>query len=204
MNPSDRSARRWFWYASQTADCVPLDSDAYASTTFDGEVIPFPDWACKAPDGGVHMNAELLRIDVSVAAPPNSRDEINWTCQYSVRLVAHSWLDKIRNLVDERRIGIGAIYFNGKVMDGWSTLHERRPPPLLATEGRAIACPLCGDSYTVLHGREYFSDPTVIGRPFIVNRNGLFVREDIALSRNLRTPRGVFEPWIVEYEPHPA
>ncbi len=65
-----------------------------------------------------------------------------------------------------------------------------------------MTCPLCGNTYTVLHGREYFADPIVIGRPFIVNNNGLFVREDIAISRDLPTPRGTYEPQVVEFEPH--
>jgi hypothetical protein len=41
----------------------------------------------------------------------------------------------------------------------------------------------------------------VIGRPLIVNSNGLFVREGIVRSRNLRTPCGAFEPGVAEYEP---
>jgi hypothetical protein len=55
----------------------------------------------------------------------------------------------------------------------------------------------------MLHGREYFSDPAVIGRSFIQNSNGLFVRADIALRRGLRIPRGAFEPGLVDFEPPP-
>lgn len=80
----------------------------------------------------------------------------------------------------------------------------RRPPAVLATEGCAKACPLCGSCYTVLHGRECFADPAVIGRPLIVNSNGLFVRRDIAARRGLRTPRGAFEPGVVAFEPSRA
>jgi len=138
---------------------------------------------------------------VDVAEPPNSRDELTWTCDYIVKLVAHSWLSEVSDLIDRSRIGLGALRLDGAVIPGWSTIHERRPPILLATEGHTKTCPLCGDSYTVLHGREFFADESVIGRPFIVNSNGVFVREDIARGRNLRTPRGAFEPGIVAFQP---
>lgn len=181
-----------------------LDARAYATTTFDGKTVPLPDWVCRAPDGGLHKNAGLLALDVEVAEPPNPRDEINWTCSYVVRLIAHSWLDEVRDLIDEDRIGLGVLRCDGDTVEGWSTIHERRPPALLATEGHAKLCPLCGHSYTVLHGREYFSDPAVIDRPLIVNSNGLFIREDIAKLRNLRTPHGAFEPGLIEFEPSGA
>ncbi|THD83269.1 MAG: hypothetical protein E7812_00300 [Phenylobacterium sp.] len=159
-----------------------------------------PEWVCRAPDGGLHPNADLRRIDIEVAAPPNTRDEINWTCDYGVRVLAHSWLDEIRDLVDEERIGLGLLRWKGEVLDGWSTLHERHPPTLHATEGHSKTCPLCGHTYTVLHGREFFSEPEALGRALIANRNGLFIRQEIARSRNLRTPGGAFEPPTVGFE----
>lgn len=204
MTPADPSVQRWLWYDIETADCVSLDRRSYAETVFDGRTVPLPEWVCGAPDGGLHKNAGLLGLDVDVAGPPSAHDEVSWTCDYVVRLIAHSWLDEIRDLIDRDRIGLGALRRNGEVIPGWSTIHERRPPILLATEGHVKTCPLCGDSYTVLHGREYFSDPAVIGRPLIVNSNGLFVREDIARSRNLRTPQGAFEPGVIAFEPTPV
>lgn len=204
MRYADPSTQRWLWYATETADCVPLDPRAYAETVFDRRTVPLPEWVCRAPDGGLHVNGGLLGVDVDVAEPPNVRDELSWTCDYVVRLIAHSWLGQIRDLIDEERIGLGALRRDSKIIGGWSTIHERRPPTLLATEGHAKSCPLCGHSYTVLHGREYFSDPAVIARKLIVNSNGLFVREDIARSRGLRTPRGAFDPGVVEFEPASA
>ena len=193
--------QRWLWYDTETADCVSLDRTSYVETIFDGRPVPLPKWACRAPDGGLHKNADLLALDVNITEAPNTRDELSWTCNYTVHLLAHSWLDEIRDLIDEERIGLGVLRQSGEVVAGWSTIHERRPPLLLATEGHVKTCPICGGSYTVLHGREYFSDPAVIWRPLIVNSNGLFVREDIARSRRLRTPRGAFEPAVVEFEP---
>ena len=200
LPPTDPPIQRWLWYDTETADCVSLDRSSYVETLFDGRRVPLPEWVCTAPDGGLHKNADLLALDVDIAEAPNTCDELNWTCEYVVKLVAHSWLDEIRDLIDEERIGLGVLRQNGEVVSGWSTIHERRPPVLLATEGHVKTCPICGHSYTVLHGREYFSDPEVIGRPLIVNSNGLFVREDIARSRNLRTPRGAFEPGVIEFE----
>ncbi|MBL8554376.1 MAG: hypothetical protein JNL41_08865 [Phenylobacterium sp.] len=180
---------------------MPLDMGAYSTTVFDRRTVPFPDWVCRAPDGGIHIDAGRLEIDLDIVGAPNRRDEISWACDYGVHLVAHSWLEEIRDLIDAARVGIGVLRRNGVVVDGWSTVHERQPPPLLATEGHGKVCPHCGHSYTVLHGREYFSDPNVIGRSFVENSNGLFIRADIALSRGLRTPRGAFEPGVVEFEP---
>lgn len=200
MASADPLIQRWLWYATETDNCVSLDRKGYGEATFDGVAIPLPEWVCRAPDGGLHIDAGLLGLNVDVAAPPNSHDELSWTCDYVVRLVAHSWFNDVRDLVDEARIGLGTLRLNGKTVPGWSTIHERHPPILLATDGHVRTCPLCGGSYTVLHGREYFSDPAAIGRPLIVNSNGLFVREDIARVRGLRTPRGAFEPGIVEFE----
>ena len=204
MALADPLPQRWLWYDTETDDCVPLDRRAYAETTFDGRIVSLPNWVCRAPDGGLHINGGLLGLDVNVAEPPGRRDEVSWTCDYVVRLIAHSWLDEVRDLIDAERIGLGTLRRDGEIVPGWSTINERQPPALLATEGYAKACPLCGNSYTVLHGREYFSDPAVVGRPLIVNRNGLFVREDIARSRGLRTPRGAFEPGLVQFEPSRA
>lgn len=191
---------RWLWYATKTSHCVALDRRAYAETTYDGIAVPLPDWVCQGPDGGLHVNAGLYRVDVEVAEAPGADDEFSWTCDYTVRLVAHTWLDEVRDLVDEGRMGLGVLRRNGQVIPGWSTIRERRPPTLMAMEGRSKTCPGCGSSYTVLHGREYFSDPDVVGRALIVNSNGLFVREDIARERQLRTPRGAYEPGLVEFD----
>ena len=196
----DDPTQRWLWYAAKTSSCVPLDPHAYASVVSGGRTILLPDWVCRGPDSGLHPNAALRRIDIDVAAPPDPENEINWICDYGLDLFAHSWLDEIRDLIDQERIELGVLRWKGEALSGWSTLHERRPPILLASEGHSKTCPLCGHTYTVLHGREFFSDPEVIGRALIANSNGLFVREDIARRRALRTPRGAFEPGIVFFE----
>jgi hypothetical protein len=197
---SDRHEDRWLWFTPETADCVRLDPRAYPSTTFGRHIIPLPEWVCRAPNGGLHVRGGLGRIDIDVSEPPNATDEINWTCDYGLRILANSWLDQVRDLIDGERIGLGVLRRYGDVLDGWSTVRERHPPPLLSTEGYTKACPNCGHSYSVLHGREFFADPTVVGRSLIVNNSGVFVREDIADSRNLCSPRGSFEPGLVAFE----
>lgn len=159
-----------------------------------------PEWVCSGPDGGLHEDASFRQIDVEVARPPTCQDEISWVCDYALTLVAHSWLGEIRDLIDPRRIHLGLVRQNGEIVEGWSTIHEYRPPTLMATKGSTKTCPTCGYAYTVLHGREFFSDEAVLGRPMIVNSNGIFIREDLARARNLRTPRGAFEPGLVEFE----
>ena len=202
MNSSDQAVRRWQWYASKTAKFVGIDASFYSSTMLNRTSIPFPDWACKSPNGGVHVDAKRRRIDVIISSRPNSTDDYSWTDIYCISLISDRWLKRIADVIDEGKVGIGTVYLGGKPLEGWSTLHELNAPSLLSTEGYSMTCPLCGNTYTVLHGREYFADPIVIGRPFIVNNNGLFVREDIAISRDLPTPRGTYEPQVVEFEPH--
>lgn len=200
MAPVDPKTNRWLWYATETSDCVPLDPRAYPAMPFRGEMVPRPEWVCGWPDGGRHEDARFRQIDIEVACSPSDRDEVSWVCDYGLTLVAHSWLSEIQDLIDPRRIDLGLVRQNGEIVDGWSTIHEYRPPTLLATEGSTKTCPTCGCAYTVLHGREFFSDETVLGRPLILNSNGIFIREDLARARNLRTPRGAFEPGLVEFE----
>src|SRR4051794_33178756 len=75
---------RWFRYGLRTAGCVSLDVSAYPSTVYDRQVIPWPDWCCKAPDGGVHIDARVGAIDVHLIAPPEGADEFSWTCNFQV------------------------------------------------------------------------------------------------------------------------
>jgi hypothetical protein len=200
MASADPSMRSWLWYSTRTPRCIQLDRRAYGEMPHDGRIVPWAEWVCRAPDGGIHVNAGLRQIDVEVSEPPSARDEVSWTYNYIIRLLAHSWLDEIRDLIDESRMGLGVLRVSGEVVPGWSTIRERRAPAMRATEGRTKTCPVCGDNYTLIHGREYFADPEVIGRPLIVNGSGLFVREDIARSRRLRTPRGSYEPGVVKFE----
>ena len=200
MDSADPSLRSWLWYSFQTPRCVPLDRRAYGEMTHDGRIVPWAEWVCRAPDGGIHVNDNLRHIDVEVSEPPSELDEVSWTCVYTIRMFAHSWLDEVRDLIDEDHIGLGVLRVDGRVVPGWSTLRERHPPAMRATEGWTKTCPLCGGAYTLIHGREYFADPAVIGRPLIVNGSGLFVREDIARSRRLRTPRGSYDPGVVRFE----
>lgn len=205
LSPEDPRGRRWLWYALRTPDCVPLDHLAYPSIVFDRCPMPHPSWACTAPNGGVHASGAVGQIDVDVTEPPNPQDEWSWTCDYILPLLADSWLTRVRDLVSRDKIHVGLLRVNGEPLKGWATLHEGSPPPrLLATRGHGWACPTCGRSYTVLHGREYFADPAVLQRVMIVNANGIFVREDIALSRDLPTPRGAYDPALVLYEPELA
>lgn len=57
-----------------------------------------------------------------------------------------------------------------------------------------IECPKCGYSFSVIYRRPYFTDPSVRRRPLIMHTNGLFIREDLVRSLNLRTPSGSHPP----------
>lgn len=145
------------------------------------------------------MNHRVGRIDVEVAESPSSRIEFSWTHDYGVKIVARSWLSEIEDLIDPNRIFVGEVRRSGRSLDRWATIHEQYAPPLLSSDGRGKVCPICGDCYMTLWGRLYFPDPRVVGLPLIVNRNGVFVRDDLARERNLRRPSGAFKPTRVRF-----
>ena len=176
-----------------------MDPAAYPSTIFNGTPKPLPAWVCKAPDGWLHVDQRLGRVDIDVAKPPTARIEINWTCDYGVRVLSRAWLSEIQDLIDESRTFVGEVRQGGRRLDNWATIHERTAPSLISSEGRGEICPICGATFTTLWGRIYFADSGVVGRPLIVNRNGIFVREDLALSRELRRPAGAYRPTVVRF-----
>lgn len=114
-------------------------------------------------------------------------------------VVAKAWLDEIRDFIDETRTSIGEFRRRGRALDHWATLNEADAPTLFGTEGWAQQCPVCGSVYTMIAGRQFFADPRVVGRPLIVGDHGIFVREDLALARGLRTPSGAFKPSVVKF-----
>ena len=118
-------------------------------------------------------------------------------------VVSKAWLDEIRDLVDESKIGIGEVRRRGRKLDNWATLNEADAPTLFGTEGWASQCPICGNVYAMIAGRQFFADPRVVGRPLIVSDNAVFVREDLALARNLPTPAGSFKPTVVKFLANP-
>ena len=199
MAGAKRSGHRWLWYSSRTAECVPLDRDAYPSTTYDGRDIPWPDWACKAPDGGVHANSRIGPIDVHVSKAPSDHYEVTWTCDFQIRVISRRWLAEIEGLVDGHRVCPGRVILHGDELVDWATLHEVNSPALFASEGRAKTCPVCNHHYTTVHGSVSFLDPEVVDRPLILAGNGIFIREEEVSRRGLRTPSGVFKPRLVRF-----
>jgi len=187
----------WAWFASKTPDCAPLDDPFYASDEFAGRSIPWPEWACRAPDGGVHVDARCSQVHVRVVRKPSDQLEFGWTCNFGVRLIARRWLSLIEDLVEEPYTFIGDVVAAGRRLDDWSTLHGRLTPPLLSSEGSSKTCPICGDVYAMIRGRTFFADPRAREMPLIVNRSGLFIRKDIFERRDLPTPAGAFRPlWV--------
>lgn len=204
MARAKNPAERWLWFSSKTGVCVPLDPAAYPTralpkSTYGPEFILFPSWACQKANGGVHIDRRVGRIDVDAAKTPLSRIELNWTCNYGVKIVAKAWLAEFRDLIDESKTQIGEVRRQGRPLENWATLHEANAPPMFGSEGWATQCPICGDIDAMVAGRNFFVNPTVVGRPVIVNTFGVFVREDLALARNLRTPRGAFKPSVVRF-----
>jgi hypothetical protein len=166
-------------------------------------IEPLPTWACQSPNGGIHIHRRTGRIDLEAAKTPSPRVEFNWSCPYGIPVVAKAWLDEIRDLIDETRTSIGEFRRRGRALGNWVTLNEADAPTLFGTEGWAQQCPVCGSVYTMIAGRQFFADPRVVGRPLIVGDHGIFVREDLALARGLRTPSGAFKPSVVKFLANP-
>lgn len=191
------SGPRWLWYSCRTSHCVPLDRDAYPTTIYDRRPVPWPEWACKAPDGGIHASASVGSIDIRVAREPMGPEEYQWSCEFQVRVLRRSWYSEIADLVDGVRVASGQVLLKERTLEDWVTLHGLSSPILHASEGWWKRCPICGDDYSLLRGQTFFSDPAVLDMPLIVNGSGIFVREDEAIRRNLRTPVGAFKPSLV-------
>lgn len=195
MSRAERqSGHGWLWYAIRTPHCVPLDPRAYPSTVYDGEVIPWPDWCCKAPDGGVHFDARIGAIDVHLSKAPRAQDEVSWTCNFQVLLVSKAWLAQIENLVDGQKVALGHVIVDGQVLADWATINEAHAPGFLSSQGRSKVCPICGNIYSTRWGKVFFTDPAIAGRPLIIAASGIFVREDEVIRRKLRTPAGAYKP----------
>jgi hypothetical protein len=194
------TSQGWLWYSLRTPRCVPLDHHAYPSMTFDRETIPWPVWCCKAPDGGVHIDARVGSIDVHLSRTPSMRDEVTWTCNFQVLLVSREWLAQIEDLIDGQRIALGQVYVDGEALADWATINEAHAPRLFSSEGRSTVCPICGSPYATLWGKLYFNDPSIVGRTLIIGADGIFVREDEAIRRSLRTPAGSYKPKLIKFK----
>ena len=195
------NGERWLWYALRTAKCVALEPSAYPSTVYDREVIPWPSWCCKAPDGGVHIDARVGAIDVHLARAPTGPDEVSWTCNFQVLLASRRWLAQIEDLIDGQRVALGQVFVNGRASADWATINETRAPGFFSSEGRSKVCPVCGYVYATLWGKVFFSDPDVQGRPLMIASKAIFIREDEVIRRGVRTPVGAYKPSLVGLKP---
>lgn len=200
--PKKRTDERWLRYALRTAKCIPLDPAAYPATVYDHEVIPWPDWCCKAPDGGIHIDARLAAIDVYLSRAPNGPDEVTWNCDFQVLLARKQWLTQIEHLIDGQRVALGQVFVNGRALPDWATINEAYPPGLFSSEGWSKVCPICGHIYAPLRGKVFFTDPAIARRPLIVTSGSIFVREYEAIRRGLRAPVGAYKPRLTGLRPH--
>ncbi len=193
-----RSEAAWAWFAPRTSDCAPLDRRAYPSAEFLGQPIAWPEWACRAPDGGIHIDARRASIDIRLAKEPKAKLEFTWTCNFGARLVTRRWLSLVEDLVDEvAEVFTGAVFRGENKIEAWRSLHSPLAPPLLSSDGQVKTCPICGDVYSMLKGRTFFANPAVLSKPLIVNRSGIFIRRDIFEQRAIPTPVGAFSPsWV--------
>jgi len=193
--------RSWLWYGSKTILAVPLDPMRYESMIFDGWKIPRPGWMCQAPNGGIHIDARVGRIDVHVASEPARRVELNWTKPYSVTIVKSSWFDLVADLINPALVFVGDVLLKGSPLEGCKTLHGIDQPPLLAARMETFSCPICGEFSTWPITKPYFVAPDIGDELLIVNGNGVFVREDVAIERHLRRPNGSYKPTRVVWKP---
>lgn len=197
--------RRWRRATPKTDECVRLDLTAYPSVAHVHWQIPWPAWACKGPDGGVHIDARVGQIDIRVAEPPSDRFEINWTRNFGVHVVARRWLSELGDLIDGTSVFAGRLFCGSVELERWATLTSIQPPPLRCTEGHFKRCSTCGSVHTVIWGKTFFDRAETEGRKIFVNQHGIFIHEAEWSARNLRAPEGSFRPsWVTERASPPA
>jgi hypothetical protein len=142
----------------------------------------------------VHVDARVGAIDVHLSRAPRGADEVSWTCNFQVVLASKAWLAQIEDLIDGDKVALGQVIVDGRVLEDWATINEAHAPGFLSSEGRSKICPICGSVYATLWGKVFFTDPAIADRPLIVASSAIFVREDEATRRALRTPSGVYKP----------
>jgi hypothetical protein len=191
------SSEAWLRFGVKTAGLARLDPASYPSVPFsDGAKDPKPDWVCQSPStGGWHVHAAARRIDVHIAEPPLPRVELNAIAGYDLTLIMTSWLDLISDLINPGRVFVGDVILKGEILPDWRTIRSLAQPLLRATKETLYAeCPRCGDRTVFpVSGPLFFEDTQIAGEPVIAT-NAIFVREDLALARNLRRPHGSFKP----------
>jgi hypothetical protein len=196
----------WFWYLPRLRLKVPL-AEGYPLIRMGRNLVKCPTWICPVWEGEKfyipHMDRRVGRVDVDVAHRPNTGLELTLVAGQDVILLARSWLHEIEDLIDESRVFIGEVRVDAPPLEDWVTIHERWAPVLFGSDGRGHWCGHCGHLHMGLGGRIYFAEPEIAGRAFIVNEHGLFVREDIVLSRKLRRPAGTERPGRVRLQPTP-
>lgn len=198
MSAAAEKSAKWAWFSTKSTQPVLLDAKSYPTILFNGEPTPFPEWACQGPDGGIHADARIGRIDVQVEEAPVISIEMNWTSPYGVTIVASEWLALIRDLINPDHIFIRDVICRGAILNNWHTLHGVGQPILRGKDAFEKHCSICGDSYSWTKSGEYFSNKDSDSQQvLIVNGSGLFIREDVALCRALRKPRGSFKPVLV-------
>lgn len=142
----------------------------------------------------MHIDTRVGSIDVHLAKAPVGPDEVSWTCDFQVLLATRKWLAQVEDLIDGQRVALGQVFVEGRLLTDWATINEANPPGFFSSGGWSKVCPICGYVYATLWDKVFFTDPTIAGRPLIVAAKGIFVREDEAIRRSLRTPVGAYKP----------
>jgi hypothetical protein len=149
----------------------------------------------------MHKDNRIGRIDVHLSAAPKKKDEMSWTCEFTVRLIRRRWLSGFEDLIDSRKTSIGSVYLEGQELTDWATLHEATPPLVMMKEGWRKSCPICGADNNVIYRGMFFADPVVLERAVIVTGEGIFIRKEEVEARGLASPAGGFKPVRVPYRP---
>ena len=106
----------------------------------------YPAWVCRSPNGGLHIDHRLGRIDIDVAKAPTADMEINWTGDYGVRVLSRAWLSEIEDLIDERAVFVGDVRRKGRPMEKWATSTKRARRGCSAAKAGPIPAPYAAAS----------------------------------------------------------
>jgi hypothetical protein len=187
----------WLWYSSSSEYPVYLDGSRYRKIAFDGGWTPAPEWVCQAPDGGLHVDARIGRIDMDVLVRPPDEIDLNWNFEYQVYILSKKWINLFRDRLVAEGIATGQLRYSGRVLDDWVTIHQDHAPPLRSPNVAVKICPVCGNISTWPRGAPFFRDSEADAREIIANRSGVFVSADLVRRRNIATPAGSHVPMMI-------
>lgn len=192
----------WLWFTSRADEGLKLDRSAYPLLKHITFQPVKTEWTCVQPNLIVHTDARVGRIDARVQPLPRmGRFQIGWM-ERGIQILRRDWADSIAHFVDGERIAFGDIIVDDVIVPDWVTIHAANTLALLSDDCQLAICPRCGGQSSTNWGEVcFFAEEAVAEAPLIVNRNGIFVREDEIERHGIRQPFGAYRASKVTFSP---